>query len=113
VGSVQDGVGNDQALNRLPADDVRLDDFVHVFRLNASIPDRFRVNDHSWPQFALIQATGFVGADIFNSELRQLGLEQALEFALTGGIATAARVALFPLIHADKNMFVEFGHGLV
>ena len=112
-GGVQNFVGDHQPLHRLPAQDVRVDNFVNVFGLDASVPDRFRINHHSWAQFALIQATGFIGADVFDSALGQLGFEQALQFALAGGIATAARVACFALIHADKNMFGEFGHELV
>jgi hypothetical protein len=59
----------------------------------------------------LIEAAGFIGADVFYSALRQLGFEEALEFALAGGVAAAARMAWFALVHADENVFVEFGHG--
>jgi hypothetical protein len=113
VGGIQDGVGNDEALDRPASYDVRFDDFVHVFGLDASVPDCIRVNHDRRAQLALIQATGFVGADAFQSALRQLGLEEALQFALACWIATAARVAFFPLVEADENMFVEFGHDLV
>ena len=113
MGGVQDGVGNDEALDRPAVHDVGFDDFVDVFGLDASVPDCFGVDDHRRAQFALIEATGFVGADILQSALRQLGLEEALQFALAGGIAASARVACFALIHADKNVLVEFGHDLV
>jgi hypothetical protein len=113
VGGIQDGVGNDEALDRAAAYDVRFDNFVDVFRFDASVPDCLGVNHDRRAQLALIQATGFVGADIFQSALRQFGLEEALQFALACWIATAARVAFFPLIHANKNVLVEFGHDLV
>jgi len=113
VGGVQDGVGNDEPLDGPSVHDVRVDDFVHVFWFNASVPDRFRVDHHCWTQFALIEAAGFVGADIFQAALRQLGFEKALQFALAGGITAWARVAFSALIHAYKNVLVEFGHDLV
>jgi hypothetical protein len=47
---------------------------------------------------------------IRNALLRQLGFEEPLQLALAGGIATAARVACFPCIHADENVFIKFCH---
>jgi hypothetical protein len=110
---VQDGVGDYQARYRLSADDVRLDDFVHIFGLNASVPDCFGVHHHCGAQLTLVQATGFVGPNIFYTALRQLGFEKPLQLTLPGRIATPTWVPFFALIHANKNMFVEFGHNLV
>jgi hypothetical protein len=112
VGGVEDGIGDDQARYRCAPDDVRVDDFVYVLGLDASIPHGFGVNHDRGTQFTLVEASGFVGAHVFNATLRQLGFEQALQFALAGGVATAARMACFALVHADKNVFVEFRHTL-
>jgi hypothetical protein len=60
----------------------------------------------------LVEAAGFIGAHVFNATLRQLGFEQALQFALAGGVATAARMTCFALVHADENVLVEFRHRL-
>ena len=65
VSGVEDGVGNDQTGHRCAADDVGVDDFVHILGLDASIPDGFGVNHHRWSQFTLIEATGFIGAHVF------------------------------------------------
>jgi hypothetical protein len=112
VSGVEDGVGNDQTRYRRAADDVGVDDFVDVLGLNASIPDCFGVNHDCWAQFTLVEAAGFVGAHIFNATLSQLSFEQALQFALAGGVAATARVACFALVHADENVLVEFRHSL-
>jgi len=110
VSGVEDGVGNDQTRYRCAADDVGIDDFVDVLGFDASIPDCLRVDHHSGAQFTLVEAAGFVGAHVFNATLRQFAFEQALQFALAGGIATAARMACFALVHADENVFVELRH---
>jgi hypothetical protein len=110
VGGVEDGVGDYEASYRFAADDVCLDDFVHISGLDASIPDCFGVNHYGWSQFALVEAAGFVGANVFYSPLRQLGFEEALQFALPGGVAAATRMAWFALIHANENVFVELRH---
>ena len=50
-------VGNDQPLDWPPAHDVRLDYFIHVFRTNVPIPNRFRVDHDRRPKLALIEAS--------------------------------------------------------
>jgi len=111
VGGIEDGVGDYEARDWFAADDVCVDDFVYILGLDASIPDCFGVNHYSWSEFALVEAAGFIGADVFYSTLRQLGFEEALQFALRGGVATAAGMARFALIHADEDVFVELRHG--
>jgi hypothetical protein len=113
VSSIQDGIRNDQPGYRLAANDMRFDNLIHVVRLDASVPDGFRVNDHRGTQLALIEAPGFVRAHGCQASLRQFSFEQALQFSLSSGIAAAARVTFLALIHADKNMLAEFRHALV
>jgi hypothetical protein len=112
VGGIEDGVGNNEAGYRGAADDVGFDDFVDVVGLDATVPDGFGVNDDRGAQLTLIEAAGFIGADVFYAALGQLGFEQALELALAGGVAATARMAWFALVHADENVLVEFRHGL-
>lgn len=75
VGGVQDFVRNDQPPDRPSANDVRLDDFIHILRLNVPVPDCFRVNHDGGSEFALIEASGFIRAHHFDSALRQAGFE--------------------------------------
>ena len=65
VSGVEYGVGNDQARYGRAANDVGVDDFVHVLGLDASVPDCFGVNNYCWSQFTLVQAAGFIGAHVF------------------------------------------------
>ena len=111
MGGVEDGVGDYEARDRCTADDVRVDDFVYIFGLDASIPDCFGVDHYGWSEFTLVEAAGFIGADVFYSALCQLGFEEALQFALPGGVAAAARMAWFALVHANEDVFVELRHG--
>jgi hypothetical protein len=110
VRGVQHFIGNAQALDRTVIHNVRLNDFVDVFRTNAAVPDLIRINYNRRAEFALIEASGLIGANEFHAALRKLRFEQALQFALSGGIAASARMALFALIHADENVFCQLRH---
>jgi hypothetical protein len=113
VSGVQNLIGDEQPPHRLATDNVRFDDFVHIFGLHAAIPDGFGVNDDGGAEFALIEAAGFVGAHHLDAALGELGFEEALEFALAGGIAAGARMAWFALVHTNKNMLFKLGHASV
>jgi hypothetical protein len=112
VRGIQDGIWNLETSYRLAVDDVRFDYFIHVFGADASVPNGFGINDYGWAEFALIEASGFIGADVLDTALGELGFEQALQFALAGGIAAAAQMAGLALIHAYENMFVELWHDI-
>ena len=113
VRGVQDLVGNAQPLDWLSVHNVRFDNFVHVLGMHAAVENTLGINRHRRTQLALIEAAGFVRAHQFQSALRQLDLEQALQIALPSGIAAAARMASLALIHADENVFFEFCHRLL
>ncbi len=76
---IQAVVRNYQSLHRLSADDMALDNFVHVFRGDAAIPDRFRINHYIRSVFALIEASGLIGANFaFEPQHCQLLLKQCV-----------------------------------
>jgi hypothetical protein len=110
VGGIQHFIGNAQAFDWTAIQNVRLYNFVDVSRTNAAVPDLIGINYNCRSEFALIEASGFVGANQFHTALRELRFEQALQFALPGGIAASARMAFFALIHADENVFCELRH---
>jgi hypothetical protein len=58
----------------------------------------------------LIQASGFVRAHQRYSALGQFCFEKSLQLALARGIATAARMPYFALIHANENVLFELWH---
>ena len=78
MSGVEDGVGNDQTRYRCATDDVGVNNFVDVLGLDAAIPDGFGVDHDRGAQFTLVEASGFVGAHVFNTTLGQLGFEQPL-----------------------------------
>ena len=61
--SVEAGVGEAQALDRATRDEVLVDDFRGVFRLDVAVPDGFGVDDDHGAVFALVEAAGLVDAD--------------------------------------------------
>ncbi len=61
--------------------------------------------------FALIEASGFIGADgALQAKFGEPVFESFLQFAFAGGIATAARGFRVALIPADENMLFKFRH---
>jgi len=109
---VQYGVRNQQTFDRFSAEDVRVDDFVHVGGGNMSVPNRVGINDHSWTNFALIETPGFIRAHsaVRNSTCLQLCLELDLQLAAARWAAASAWVSLRALIGADENVFLKLCH---
>ena len=60
---VQAILGDDQAFDRLPTYDVRIDDLVHFGRRYVPIPDAIRINDDIWAVFALVETASLVSPD--------------------------------------------------
>src|SRR5262249_60182607 len=111
VRGVQNFVRDAQAFDGQVVHDVRLDDFVDVRGLNAAVEYALGIDRDSRSELALVEAAGLVGATQFDAPLVVLNLEQALQFAATGRIAAAARVAGFALVHANEDVLGEFRHG--
>lgn len=72
-------IGQCQSLNRLPANDVRFDDFVNVGRGYAPIPHPVRIDNKIGPMLALVETAGFIGPNfVLQPALGQLLLEDPL-----------------------------------
>jgi hypothetical protein len=81
-------VGQAQALDRAPADQVLVDDFGGVFRADVAVPDSLGVDNHCPTVLALIEAAGLVDTD----PRRQAGglgqlLDGGVELGLAVGVA--------------------------
>ena len=61
--SVEAGLRQAKTLDRFPADDMRLDNFIHVGFRDISVPDGLRIDHNVRPMLALIEASGLVGTD--------------------------------------------------
>lgn len=108
---IQARISNKQPLYRFIANDVRLDDLIDICRRDPAIPHGIGINDNIRAVLALVKAAGLVRSNgAFDSPLCQLDFKNALEFRFAGGIAAAARITGRPLVAADKDVPVEFGH---
>lgn len=104
-------VGDHQSLDRLIADDVRVNDLVNIGRGNVAVPDGFRINDNRWAVLALVKTPGFVSADgAFDSALCEFGLEGSMKVSVAGAIAAATRMIVRTLVGADKDVLFELRH---
>jgi hypothetical protein len=75
-GSIYAGISQSEALNWLATDNVAVNDFVHICRCDATIPDRVRVDHNIRPVFALIEAARLIRPySSLQSALDQLPLE--------------------------------------
>lgn len=112
AGSIDAFLREHEPLNRVTVHDVRFDDLFDIVSGDSSIPNRIRIDDHSGPVLALIEATGHIGTHpLFESSQRELLLEEELQAGLARRIAAAARMSGFPLIAADEKVLLELGHG--
>ena len=62
-GGVKAIIGDDKALDGTSGDEVLAHDFGHVFDGDATVPDGLGVYDDGGAVFALVETSGFVGAD--------------------------------------------------
>ena len=106
-------IGKAQALDWLPVDDVGFDDFVDVGLGNVSVPDSFRIDHEIRAVFALIEASGLIGA---NASLESSGseflLEQFLQARIGLRIAAAAGMVRRALVATDEDVVLKLGHGV-
>jgi hypothetical protein len=98
-------VGNAQALDGTAVDQVLLDDFGRIFGLDATVPDRFGINDYSGAVLALVEAERFVDAHAIGETggLGQL-LKLSVQLAFTVGGAGWAGRAFGTDIMADEDV---------
>jgi hypothetical protein len=102
-----------QALDGTVSYDVRLDDLGDVRHLHVSIPDALGIYHYGWTVLALVEASGFVGADgVLQSEKGKMGLESPLEFGRAVGITASTGMSFGTLVAAYENVFCEFSHGI-
>jgi hypothetical protein len=109
--SVQAIVGQHQALDRLTADDVGVDDFIDVGLRNVSIPNGIGIDNEVWAMFALIETARLVGPYFaFEAAFREFLFEEFLQFRLAAGIAASPWISRRTLVAAYEDVFFELGH---
>jgi hypothetical protein len=102
-------IGQPQARNGLPADEVLLYNFRGVFGPDAAVPDCFGIDDDGWPMFALVEAQRFVDPDLV-AQSRGLGqlLQLGMQIALAVSCAGRARRTVGTDVVADKDVILEW-----
>jgi hypothetical protein len=98
-------VGQTQALDRSPGDQMLGNNLLRVFRLDVPIPDSFGVDHDRRTVFALVKAAGFVDADFAaqTSRFRKL-LELRNQVALAVRCAGWTGSAFGANVLANENM---------
>lgn len=92
-------------------ENVSLHQFRHIGFRADPIPGAFGIDHHAGSIFAMIQAAGLIGPNrTFDTQPFDLFFKEGMQtFGPAFGTAPA-RVALGPLIDADKNMMGEGRH---
>ena len=106
---VDAGVGDAEALDGAAVHQVLFHDLSCVFRLDAAIPDRLRVDDDGGAVLALVEAERLV--DAHAGEAGSLGelLELGEYFALSIGGAGGAGSSLGANVMTDKDVMLVWG----
>ena len=98
-------------LDGLPADEVCPHDLGHVTKLDESIPDALRVDDHRGAVLTLVQTSGRIGADgNLQTPAGNLLLEPLPERRSPVLIAATSRVTSSTRVGTDKHMVMKGGH---
>src|SRR5690606_28090763 len=102
-----------QAIDRLAADEVRVDDFVYVALIEVGVPDSLRIDDEHRAFLAAIQASRLVDANLAGACQPEL-LDTLLGVFLHGlGIAIGATRPVGPgltLVQTEKYMMTVVTH---
>jgi hypothetical protein len=56
-------LGQQQSFDRMPSHQMGGHNFIDIGFCDVPVPNSFRIYDHGWPVFALVQAAGLVDAD--------------------------------------------------
>jgi len=110
---VDAAVTEPQTLDRAVTYDVRPDDLGDVGHVYVSIPNALGIDHHGRTVLALVEASGFVGANgVFEPTKSELGFEGPLKFGGAVGITASAGMSLGTPVAAYENVFFEFRHGI-
>ena len=110
TGCVEAAIRSNEALYRLPTENMRLDYFIDIFCSNPAVPNPVWIYNDIRSMFALVKAAGFVGPDfVLEAACREFLLENPLQFACSARIATSSGMAGRALIcpHAEAGMDVD------
>src|SRR5207244_3159624 len=97
-----------QPLHRLAADEMLLDDLVHVLLGDAAVPHALRVDHNGAPQRTVVQAPRLVGADFAVQPARpQRVLELLEQRRASFRSAVPLGMSRLALVEADEDVLLE------
>jgi hypothetical protein len=94
-----------QTFNNLPANQMLVDDFIDIVRIDIGVPGALRINHHDRAFFASVETTGLVDADF--SRTAQIHFLDTLLGVLLRNLRAfvkAARASGISLIGAKENV---------
>src|SRR6187549_3302524 len=105
------GLRHQQARHRRAADDVLLDDLVHVGFGHPAVPYGLGIDDDGRALLTLVEAPGLVGTDAaVQAALGQRLLERLLQRFATRRVTAPTDVPRLAPVAADEDVLVERGH---
>jgi hypothetical protein len=108
---IQTRIGQPQPFDGPPAQEMFLDNLLHIPHVNEAIPDRIRIHHNNRSMLALVQASKLIGPDFtLQASLLDGILEGRFELFASPIGAARARSALFPFVDANKDMMLELRH---
>jgi len=104
-------ISESQPLDGPSANQVLGNNFFRILGSNVAVPNRFRVNDHRWAMFALVEATRFVDAHPARHSCQPCRFRKLLQlwkqFAFAVRCAGTPRRSLGTNILADKHVTLK------
>src|SRR3569832_1720472 len=106
----QPGRSDFQALDDLSADDMLVDDFIDVFRIDIGVPGALRINDQHRAFFAAIQAAGLVDPHLALAvQIEFLDAPLRMLLRRLGAARSAAGPAVIAFVDAEKDVLLVKG----
>jgi hypothetical protein len=114
VFGVEARVGEAEALDGTIVEEVFGDDLVDVAGMDVAVPDGFGIDDDDGAVLALVEAAGFVGADVvLESGFLDGVLERCFKLFAALGKAAGTCGGFVALVGADEDVVVEFWQSLI
>jgi hypothetical protein len=114
VFGVEARVGEAEALDGTIVEEVFGNDLVDVAGVDVAVPDRFGIDDDDGAVLALVEAAGFVRADVvLEAGFLDGVLESCFKLFASLGKATGTGGGFVALVGADEDVVVEFWQSVI
>jgi hypothetical protein len=108
---VDAGFSQTEALDGSTLAEMLLDYLLDVPRMDVAVPDGLRIDDDDWTVLALVEAAGFVGANLkFEASILDRVLEGGFELFGPLGEAAGSRGSFVAFVRADEDVVFKKWH---